>query len=100
MAFAFSSSLTLLCIVVQVVMLREQKTNEVEAENENLKNLYKEEQERWKAASKMEKLKESNATVSLENDVSALEYEINVSHQECGANLDDILEDQFGSVIK
>ncbi|OIW13921.1 hypothetical protein TanjilG_31810 [Lupinus angustifolius] len=76
----------------QAVKLLEQKANELEAENENLKKLYKEEQERRKAE-KTEKLKESNAKVSLENEVSALDSEIKVSRQECGANAEKENED-------
>ncbi|CAL0334490.1 unnamed protein product [Lupinus luteus] len=80
----------------QAVKLLEQKANELEAENENLKKLYKEEQESRKAE-KMEKLKESNARVSLENDAYALESEINVLQPECGANVE---KENEGVIVK
>ncbi|KAE9599188.1 hypothetical protein Lalb_Chr15g0088861 [Lupinus albus] len=80
----------------QAVKLLEQKAIELEAENENLKKVCKEEQERWKAE-KMEKLKEPNGNISLENEVSAVKSEINVSQQECGVNVE---KENEGVIVK
>ncbi|XP_058764767.1 uncharacterized protein LOC131638233 [Vicia villosa] len=57
------------------VNLLEQTVNKFEAQNESLKKAYQEESDRAKIE-KEQKLKEFNAKVLLENEVSALKFEI------------------------
>ncbi|XP_061339716.1 uncharacterized protein LOC133286325 [Gastrolobium bilobum] len=68
----------------QAVKLLEQRINVVEAQNVNLDKAYREEQMRVKIEEEA-KLKESNARVCLENEVSALKSEITTLQQKCGA---------------
>lgn len=70
----------------EAVKLLERKVNEYKAENANLKKVsaaYQEELARAKIE-KEENLKELNAKVSLENEVSALKSEITALQQKCG----------------
>ncbi|XP_045800778.1 uncharacterized protein LOC123894754 isoform X1 [Trifolium pratense] len=67
----------------EAVKLLEGTVNKFEAQNVNLKKAYQEELARTKIE-KEEKLKEFNAKVSLENEVSALNSEITALQQKCG----------------
>lgn len=76
----------------QAVKLLEQRVNEVEAQNVNLNKAYLEQQSRTKTE-KEEKLKESNARVSLQNEAAALRSEITTLQQKCSANSKEGNED-------
>nr|XP_027187241.1 uncharacterized protein LOC101505368 isoform X2 [Cicer arietinum] len=66
----------------EAVKIIERSYDDVKSQNDNLNKLYQEELARAKIE-KEEKLKEFNAKVSLENEVSALKSEITALQQKC-----------------